>query len=219
MLFNKSNNGARELKELTSSYYANNKFEAIQTQLILEEEAMIKLVGQALYDRANGHYNSSNFRKESPEATDRLNDELVDKLRLPIAYRATLRYYQLNIVSHEDTGRKYKINNENEKLPWEWMIDRDDEAQVRTGNETADLLFDWIERNRIAEWMSSEQRKTARSLFVNSPAIFADSYPMADTSWRFFYLTMPFNKECRLITSKRCSGLTTGLFWPSGRML
>lgn len=198
MLFNKSNNGAAELKELTSSYYANNKFPAIKTQIILEEEAMIKLVGQPLYDRANNHYNSASFRKDSPTPEERLNDELVDKLRLPIACRATLRYYQLNIVSHEDTGRKYKINNENEKLPWEWQIDRDDEAQARLGNETADLLFDWLERNRIAEWMSSEQRITSRSLFVNSPTIFMDAYPLIDSSWRFFYLVLPFNKEVQV---------------------
>ena len=195
MLFNKSNNGAKELKELTSSYYANNNFAAITTQIELETEAMIKLVGQALYDRAHEHYQSPSFREFTPTDAQKLNDQLVDKLRMPIAYKATFRYYQLNIVSHEDTGRKYKINNENEKLPWEWMLDRDDEAQNRLINETLDLLFDWIETKQLTEWMSSEQRVLARSLFVNSPTIFQDAYPMTDGSWRFFYTVLAFNKE------------------------
>lgn len=206
MLFNKSNNGAAELKELTSSYYANNKFDAIRTQLILEEEAMIKLVGQPLYDRANTHYNSSNFRKAEPSELEALNDQLVDKMRMPIAYKATFRFYQLNIVSHEDTGRKYKINNENEKLPWEWMLDRDDEAQVRMANETMDLLFDWIERKNIPEWINSDQRTAARKLFVNSPLIFQDAYPMTDGSWRFFYTTAAFNKEVQTIRIAKVLG-------------
>lgn len=204
MLFNKNNDGAAELKELTSSYYANNKFAAIRTQLELETEAMIKLIGQALYVRAETHYLSGDFQAD--EDNPSVNDELVKKIRVPIAYKATLRFYQLNIVSHEDTGRKVKINREHEIMPWEWMVDRDDEAQSRLANETMDLLFDWIERKNIPEWINSDQRTAARKLFVNSPLIFQDAYPMTDGSWRFFYTTAAFNKEVQTIRIAKVLG-------------
>jgi hypothetical protein len=206
MLFNKANNGAAELKELTSSYYKNNKFDAITTQIEIEEEAMIKLVGQDLYDRALNHYQSASFRKQTgASALEKINDQLVDKLRRPIAYKATLRYYHLNLISHEDTGRKVKIDRDHEVLPWEWMVDRDDEAQNRLANETTDLLINWLEKKQITEWISSPNRAAVRDLFVNSAEIFHDAYPI-NLSSRFFYTVVPFIREVQTIRMKKALG-------------
>ena len=167
---------------------------------------MIKLVGQEVYDRAHDHYQSSAFKKSNPSEEEKLNDELVDKLRMPIAYKATQRYYQLNIVSHEDTGRKYKINRDNETMPWEWMLDRDDTAQNRTANETTDLLLEWMDRKEIQEWMDSPSRQAARSLFVSSPQIFQDHYPATEGSFRFYYTVLPFISEIQTVRMAKVLG-------------
>ena len=205
MLFNKSNNGAEELRELTSSYYQNNDFSRISTQVMLEEEAMTRLVGGDLMARALSHYRGENYKKENPSPDDIKNDQLVLHLQIPIAYRATFRYYQLNLVSHEDTGRKVKMNKENESMPWEWMLDRDDAAQVRLGNETADLLIRWMETNQIAEWMNSPNRRASRQLFVNTAALFQESYPI-DLSESFFYTALAFNREVQTVKIKKALG-------------
>lgn len=205
MLFNKSNNGAEELRELTSSFYQNNDFSRISTQILLEEEALTRLVGGDLMARALAHYKSPDYKKPEPSPADLKNDQLVMHLQLPIAYRATFRYYQLNIVSHEDTGRKVKMNRDNETIPWEWMLDRDDAAQVRIGNETADLLIRWLETHKIAEWMNSDNRKAARQLFVNTAALFQESYPI-DLSESFFYTVMPFIREVQTVKIKKSLG-------------
>lgn len=206
MLFNKWVNGSEELRELTSSFYKNNDFSRISTQVMLEEEALTALVGGDVIARALAHYHSAAYDKTDPSAEDLVNNQLVRYLQMPIAYRATFRYYQLNLVSHEDTGRKVKMNRENESMPWEWMLDRDDAAQVRIGNETADMLIRWMESKKIAEWMNSDARRTARQLFVNTAALFQDSYPI-DLSERFFYTALPFNKEIQTIKIKKALGI------------
>jgi hypothetical protein len=194
MLFNKDNNGAVELRDRTGSYYANNKFERVATDVLLAESELTKLVGQAVYDRAHAHYQSENYQAANPDETQALNDQLVLLLQLPIAYRATFNYYQSNLVSHEDAGRKVKLDPENEKMPWEWMLDRDDEAQLRKAHQTTDLLLAWLEDQQLPEWMESQNRKTARRLFVHNEAIFQDAYPI-DASPRFYYTVLPWIRE------------------------
>ncbi|WP_439473831.1 DUF6712 family protein [Algoriphagus formosus] len=206
MLINKSGNGAEELQQLTSSFYANNDFDRASTLWILEENQMTKLVGGDLMARALNHYNSVDFQKENASAEEAKNDKLVQLLQIPIAYRTTLRYYQLNTVSHETSGRKVKIDRTNESMAWEWMIDKDDDAQRRMAHETTDMLIDWLETNKIAEWMNSENRKASRELFVNSIAIFQQAYPMVDHSQSFFYTVVPFLREIQNHVLKKALG-------------
>jgi hypothetical protein len=205
MLFNKANNGAVELRDRTGSYYSNNKFDRIATDVMLAEHAMIKLVGQDVYDRAHDHYRGNDYQTSNPNAAQKLNDELVLMMQIPIAYRATYNYYQSNIVSHEDAGRKLKLDPENEKVPWEWMLDRDDRAQVSKGNKTTDMLISWLEEKKIPEWLGSQNRKIARELFVWNEEIFQDAYPI-DQSPRFFYTTLAWNKEVQEREIKKALG-------------
>lgn len=209
MLINKSNTAAVEIRELTGSYYANNDFLRIKTDWILAEEEIKALVGADLFDRADDHYNSEDYLatgSDSANPEDQLKDQLVQHLQIPIAFIATFRYYQTNIVSHEDSGRKVKIDTENEKLPWEWMLDRDDTAQVRKAQETTDRLIRFLEEKQITEWIQSDKRALTRRLFVNTETIFQDAYPMIDSSPRFFYTTTPFNREVQTIQIKKALG-------------
>jgi len=205
MLFNKYNNGAVELRDRTGSYYANNKFDRVATDVMLAESEIVKLVGQAVYDRALVHYRSDDYQVENPDADKALNDQLVLLLQIPIAYRATFSYYQSNLVSHEDAGRKVKLDPENEKMPWEWMLDRDDEAQLRKSNQTTDMLLNWLEEKNLPEWANSSNRKAARRLFVHNEAIFQDAYPI-DASPRFYYTVLPWNREVQERTIRKALG-------------
>lgn len=215
LLINKSGIGAEELQSLTGSYYQNNDFSRIQTDWLLAQEDVSKLVGAAVMDRALAHYHSSAYRypladqeEGSGSAGSGLTDvdnELVYALQVPIAYKATLRYYQSNIVSHEDAGRKLKIDNQNEKTPWEWMMDRDDLAQVRKANETMDRCITFLEQSQVEEWLESDRRKMTRELFVNTTSLFHDAYPI-DSSPRFFYTVTPFIREVQERKIKKALG-------------
>ncbi len=194
MLFNKDNDhkGTDELKKLTGFLYASVNFENIKTDVQLQEEAMIELIGQAVYDRARTYYKTDDF---NPDGTE-LNDKLVQYLRLPIAYYAIHDYQAHTDVSHSGDGRKIKIDADNEKLPWEWMIHRDDEATLNKAHKTTDRLIAFLEKNQeqIAEWKNSEAQKTARSLFINTAKQFEEIFPI-DNSRRFFLKILPFIKE------------------------
>lgn len=194
ILFNQNNKGADELRELTGSYYANNDFRKIRMDIILESEKIIDLVGDLVYTRAADHYTGDRYLAADPTPNESLNDYLVQHLQLPIALMASYKFYQSNLVSHEDSGRKIKINDANEKLAWEWMLDRDDEAHTRKAFATMDRLIRFLDKKDIPEWKDSPQKLISRALFINSTEAFNDVYPI-ENSPRFFYSTLAFNRE------------------------
>jgi len=213
MIFNKANKGAEELQKLTGNYYASNKFEKIQTEIMLESEKILALIGIGAYSRAENHYNGETYNlnaapdgeTEEQLAIRLLNDKLVQHVQLPIAMMATHHFYQSNIISHEDAGRKVKIDSTNEKLPWEWMLDRDDQANLRKAYATIDRLLRFLDDNEISEWMGSDARKTSKELFVSNTAIFHEVFPI-DNSPRFFYTIVPFLREVQRLKIKDAIG-------------
>ncbi|MEO9474141.1 MAG: hypothetical protein ABJG41_01360 [Cyclobacteriaceae bacterium] len=217
LLINKSLEGAQEIQDLTGSYYANNDFERIRTDWLLAQQKITELVGKAVIDRALTHYYSDSYTSPllggesgvgSGSASSGLidvNNELVYALQVPIAYMATLSYYQSNIVGHEDSGRKVKIDNQNEKLPWEWMMDKDDLAQLRKIHQTTDRLIRFLEDNSISEWIEGAKRVLTRKLFVNTVELFQEAYPI-DMSPTFFYTVLSFNHEVQTKAIKKALG-------------
>lgn len=206
MIFNKSDNGAEELQELTGSYYANNEFTKIKTDIRLESENLVELIGEDIFDLAETHYLSDDYLQpvESGEtgssadtaaALERQRlDDLVHHIQLPIALIATYNHYQANIVSHEDGGRKVKVNGTEEKMPWEWMLDRDDEANLRKAYKAIDRLIRFLDKGYFDAWNNSDARSALKTLFVANTKAFQDIYPI-DNSPRFFYTIAPFMAE------------------------
>ncbi len=191
MLFNKNNEGTAELRKRISFLYANLKFENIYTDVELAEESLKEVIGSEVFTKAQVHYDSASY---NPEGTDVL-DRLVQHIQLPIAYFAGFEYIKTADVSHESTGRKVKIDAENEKIPFEWMLDRDNAAILNKAHKTTDRLILFLEKNEEAtDWKDSEAQKTARSLFVNTAKQFDGIYPI-DESRRFFLKVLPFMKS------------------------
>lgn len=189
MLFNKDNNGQEELKEFLGFIYASNEFANIKTDIELAEEDMIKLIGQEVYDRAQEYYNGTMDE-------DDLDYKLVKHIQLPVAYYAVHAFTAHTDVSHGEDGRKVIIDPNNEKIAWDWMIDRDDEAILNKAHKTTDRLIAFLEKNEedIEEWKESDAQKTARRLFIPTAAIFDFIFPI-DNSRRFFLKLIPFMDE------------------------
>ncbi|MEQ8548736.1 MAG: hypothetical protein RIC03_12540 [Cyclobacteriaceae bacterium] len=205
LLINKNDEGSSEIQALTGSFYESNEFSKIKTDWLLAQEEIESLVGSAVINRALDHYESNAYLSESSSTDIAINDELVEYLQMPMAYLATIRFYESNLVSHEDTGRKVKIDADNEKMAWEWMLDRDDAAQLRKANSTQDRLLKFLEANNIAEWLDSDKRKMSRKLFINSAQLFQEAYPI-DLSTRFFYTVTPFIQEVQNRVIKKALG-------------
>ncbi|MFY0628576.1 MAG: hypothetical protein JXR07_19925 [Reichenbachiella sp.] len=204
MLFNKDENGSVEIRNLTGSYYQTNEFSKIKTDVLLVQDEMIRLVGKEVFARAQDYYDSDDFNSDGSSASAK-DQALVEHLQLPMAFKATFRHYQTNIVSHEDAGRKVKIDSTNEKLPWEWMLDRDDSAQIRKANETTDRLMRFLEEEEISEWLESSHRTASRKLLINTAELFHEAYPI-DVSPRFFHTVAPFILEVQNKQIKKALG-------------
>ena len=195
MIFNKNNKGNEELRKLTGSYYASNDFEKISQDINLSEEDLIKIIGQEVYDRAAAHYNLTDEARAAllPEVRE-LGDALLERVQLPIAIYATFMMYRKNDISHESSGRKVKIDPDNEKIPWQWQLERDDEVQLEAYYRSIDRLIDWMDHKEIAEWLNTPTKEAMKKQLVKTATDFDTYYPI-DRSSRFFVMVSPFVRE------------------------
>jgi len=183
-----------ELRNLTGSYYANNDFTKAKTDVALETEAIIRLVGKPVYERAKAIYTPSADGAQPGTIDSGASDTdkaLLQHLQLPIAMGAAIRYMQANLVSHDDTSRKVKIDKDRESMPWQWMLDADDHAHIRKKQQVTDRLIAWLDAENILEWANSDQKKATKRLFLPSTGAFQEHYPI-DHSGLFYHTVRPF---------------------------
>src|SRR5690606_27948315 len=118
---------AKELRQLTSSYFASNDFERIRTDVELQTEELKRLISDAVYNKAKTEYIAPTTEVPLP-----VQPELVKHIQLPIAIMSNYHYMQGNLVTHSDNGRKVKVNSDSERMAWEWMINADNRAMLRS---------------------------------------------------------------------------------------
>lgn len=188
---------SKELRKLTGSWYASNDFEPIEQDIVMETEELAKFIGDDIVEKA-----LEIADKEAPTAEE---TKLLKHVQLPIALMAVYRFFQSNNVSHDQSTRKIKVDSENEKLPWEWMLDRDDAAHLSKAQRAIDRLIAFLDRSEYSEWNDSPNKKTARSLFVNNTEVFGEYYPI-DNSARFYYLAVPLLREIQVVQLKPILG-------------
>lgn len=112
---------SEELRNLTGSYYANNDFTKIEKMVTAVEHEICSTLGLATLDTLAG-----DALLAAQQAT---------------AYMATMRFYRLNDISHENAGRKVKIDRENEARPFEWQLARDDRMHLEEYYRALDRLL------------------------------------------------------------------------------
>ena len=188
---------SKELRKLTGSWYASNDFEPIEQDIVMETEELAKFIGDDIVEKA-----LEIADKEAPTAEE---TKLLKHVQLPIALMAVYRFFQSNNVSHDQSTRKIKVDSENEKLPWEWMLDRDDAAHLSKAQRALDRLIAFLDKSEYSEWNDSPNKKTARSLFVNNTEVFGEYYPI-DNSARFYYLAVPLLREIQVVQLKPILG-------------
>lgn len=181
---------AKELRQLTGNYYANNDFSKVVGELEQAREELVLLIGEKVMALA-----------ESGE-----NETLTAKVKRPMAILATLRMYQKNDLSHEDDGRKFKTSTDNgEKLPWEWQLDRDDAMHLESYYRGVDALIRFLDGSDIAEWKESETYKVRQSLIIRNGQEFNRYFPI-ENSERMYLLLVPFIREAQMLTVKKAYG-------------
>lgn len=190
MIFNKNNEGAAELQRLIGTYFRSNNFSVIESEIKSAAGAVRRQIGPEVFDRAEKYYNSDEFNPQN----DTLDLQLLKAIQAPVALLAMVRFYQQNTLSHEDGGRKVKINEGSEKMPWQWQYDRDDDALLDKYYRALDDLYVFLEEKSVPEWQKSPLRKKLAACFVKDLDTFQEVFPLED-SHRMFYILVPFMLE------------------------
>ena len=195
MILNKDQKGSEELYQLTGTFAAGADFKAIEEDIYLAEQELIRFIGRALYDKAQNIYcptettSPPTIQPQNPA----LDQQFVRRVQIPVAYRAMYHYYRRNVVSHDGSGRKLKVAD-GEKVPWSWMLERDDEMLLDNYYRNLDALFRFLEEQQYEEWTASPLRKILANALIGSLADFEAVYPL-DGSYYTFYTMLPFIKE------------------------
>lgn len=182
MLFNRDNNGSEEIRMLTGNYYNSNDFDKIRIDLEISASELCMIIGPDILEKAESLYEEYK------------SDKLIDIVRTPIAIMAAMNMYRKNDLSHEDSGRKVKIDNDTEKIPWEWQLEKDDRIHLEEYYRAVDRLIDYLERTKEELWIKSEQRKLSQDLFIRNAKEFDRLFPI-NGSGRMYMLLTPFIRE------------------------
>lgn len=178
----------KELRKHISFLYATAEFYSLKADLLLATEDIVSVVGEDIYNRALKAYES--------EFPGELDGELISLFQYPVAMLGYLSFVQNADISHEDTGRKVKIDKESESLPWEWQVIRDNEAIRNKGNRGIDRLIMFLDKHidEFPEWQACEQRKDINTLFVKSAKEFDEIVPI-DGSRVFYLRVLPYIRK------------------------
>lgn len=183
MLFNRDDKGSSELYRITGYFDANTPWEAIESEIDDATRVVRGLVGADVVDKAEADYALGN------------EEGIVSAVRTPVAILAVSRYSRGNLVSHEGSGSKVKVDN-NERMPWEWMIDRDEREQQDRWYRALDSLYAFLEQNEIVEWKVSDAYKRYRRSIIRSIPELEAIYPV-DGSYYVFFLLQNLVIECQ----------------------
>lgn len=210
MIFNKSDNGAAEVKETIGFIYASVSFQNLIPYILLAENDLKKLLSKEVFKLIVEHYNSDNY--DVPEQEEKallFNDELVKLCQYPIALLAYKRYAVSSDLSHSDKGRQIFVSQD-EKPAFEWQIKRDNQNIINLAHEHIEILLNFLQdsidneipegddayfENPILEaWKNSDAYKKTLKFFINTAEEFSMIYPIND-SRRLFLIMNPFIEQ------------------------
>lgn len=185
-LFNKDGGGSAELAALTGQWYESSPYQDISTEIDLAVREVRARAGEAVMNAAAEAYAAGE------------SQDLVDAVRLPVACLAIMHHAALSSVSHESTGRKMKMD-ENEKMPFEWMIDRDDRAMRERYYRSLDAMYAYLEDNSVDAWTGSDVRKAIETSVIKDIRQFEAVYPIGG-SYYVYYMMQPLVIESQRST-------------------
>ena len=187
MLFNKDNNGSLELYELSGIFQASTKFLSIAAEIDAATREVSSLVGEPVISAAETIYSQN-----VPSPDEKV---LLDMVRRPIAYLAIGMHARLSGLSHGETGRKNKVDD-NEKIAFQWQIDRDDQELRERYLRALDTLISYLRFTGNTQWSESDTARLTDLSIVKDIAQLEAVYPI-EHSWYTFYMVLPLIIEAQ----------------------
>ena len=165
IFFNKNNNGSEELQAHLGFIDAMVDYDNLERFVRNASREVQQLLGKPTYEALHVFY-----KKENPTETEKA---YVDAVQDAVGIQAYRQYAPSQDVGHTINGRKMRLD-EHEKMPFEWLIDKDNENMERMYYQALDHLLETLED--YATWTGSAEYKKVTALFVNSTAIFQEYF-------------------------------------------
>lgn len=171
--------GTQELKKHLGFLDLKIAFENIKGKIITATNDVIKLIGAETYNLAVVEY-----KKAAADNTK--NNDLIFHVRNSISIQAYRKYAPHNDLSHTTAGRLNRLED-NQKSPFQWMIDADNKALERSYYESLDDLINYLDAN-IESWKETDQYKKTHALFIKTAQDFDDIFPIGNSRLLFLKL-------------------------------
>jgi len=171
-------NDSEQLRNVTGSWWANADFSRIERIVRSVESELAAVVGnETMQWIATGDGRSS---------------EAWTHAACAVGYMACMRYYRLNDISHQDGGRKVKIDRDNEARPFEWQLARDDRAHLEEYYRALDRLLYALQD--VEAFADSDACQQMKRLIVRDSRSLTWLTGIKDSPWTFLRM-VPFLAE------------------------
>lgn len=192
VLFDKEGASAdQELKGTLGFLDGGFSYKNIEPDIKLNVPYLVDLTSQEVYDKVYLHYTEPDGQA-GDELTEQLNSALL-YMQLYLASMAYLDYAADNDLNHGNAGRSFR-SEENEKIPWEWQVDRSDRSIRKRAYRALDHLMALLDSADWSEWTESDQYTAAKARFIQSTSAFDAVYPIGN-SGQLYYRLVPFMKD------------------------
>jgi len=194
MIFNKNENGIKEVKRYLTFVYSGIEFRKLEYYIEFALRDVIPYISKEVYNLALNHYQSENYKEDS----DATLDVLVRKIQASLAFFGYKRFVPSNDLTHSEKGRQIFVSDD-EKPAFEWMIDSDNKNLLNISYESLESLMEFLEDNKddddiVDVWTSTEAYKATKELIVQDATTFNTVFPI-DRSRRLYVTLVPFIRE------------------------
>lgn len=190
LLFNENNDGQTEIKAVLGFLDGGFTYANLETDIKLNTPYLIDMVGSDVYNTIAGYY----VTPGSPGTP--LEEQLELALHYSRTYILSLAYLDFapdNDLKHSNSGRTFS-STENEKIPWEWQVDKSDSSIRRRAYRALDQLMALLDESEWPEWTGSDQYKRANRIFIKNTLAFDKVFPI-QRSGQLYYRLVPFMED------------------------
>ncbi|TQI72282.1 hypothetical protein JM79_3240 [Gramella sp. Hel_I_59] len=222
LLFNKADQGQEEIKELLGFINRDLKYKNLVSDIELQTPLLIDFISKPVYDKIEEFYQS-----EQTGENAEIMKVALKTAQLYILLQAYLQYAPNADVMHTTSGRNVQMPN-NSKMAWDWMLKKDEVNTERRSYRALDALIQALDEMELAEWIASEEYKTAQGLFITRTNQFQKIYPI-ENSGQLYYRMVPFMSDIEAETLIPILGvdkieelkidLNAGTFTPDGQLI
>ncbi|MDK7375987.1 hypothetical protein QP519_10620 [Weeksella virosa] len=166
----------RDLLPFLPMLDANITFDRLVMDLEIATYDMRRMIGREIYDYA----------------IDGNDLQLKKFISHSIALDGYRNYVKQTDVSHTNEGRVVRLNDQ-EKIPFEWMIERDNQNLERKYYQSLDRLFEHLYEHNPENWKSKKEYKECTNRLFRTTSDF-DKYFVIESRYLLMKLAPAINK-------------------------